>query len=232
MQGMNRYSRITNKHKREIVLLKGKPCKWGRCSFCDYIEDNSTNEELNHKINMDVLSNITGEFGSLEVINSGNIFELPRKTLDLIKKIVIEKNIHTLFFESHWIYRKKIEGMRDFFGIKTIVKTGLESFNREFREKVLIKGFKYQNIDEIKTYFDSVCLMVGIKGQTKEMIKNDIDLAMKHFDHFTINIFVENSTNIKPDPELIKWFQKEYKWLDSEDKCDVLWVNTDFGVGD
>lgn len=232
MQGMNRYSRITNKHKREIVLLKGKPCKWGRCSFCDYIEDNSTNEELNHNINMDVLSNITGEFGSLEVINSGNIFELPRKTLDLIKKIVIEKNIHILFFESHWIYRKQIEGMRDFFGIKTIVKTGLESFNREFREKVLIKGFKYQNIDEIKTYFDSVCLMVGIKGQTKEMIKKDIDLAMKHFDHFTINIFVENSTNIKPDPELIKWFQKEYQWLDSEHKCDVLWVNTDFGVGD
>jgi hypothetical protein len=229
---MNRYSKITNKHKREIVLLKGRPCKWGKCSFCDYIEDNSTNEESNHSINVDVLKNVTGEFGILEVINSGNIFELPSATLDLIKNIIKQNNIHTLFFEAHWMYRKKIQAMRDFFGIKVIVKTGLETFNREFREKVLIKGFKYQNIDEIKKYFDSVCLMPGILGQTKDMIKTDIELAMKHFDHFTINIFIENSTNIKPDPDLIKWFQEEYRWLDKVEKCDVLWVNTDFGVGD
>ena len=37
---MERYSRILEKDKREIVLLKSRPCIWGKCSFCDYIEDN------------------------------------------------------------------------------------------------------------------------------------------------------------------------------------------------
>ena len=36
---MERYSTIDEKYKREIVLLKARPCKWGKCRFCDYIED-------------------------------------------------------------------------------------------------------------------------------------------------------------------------------------------------
>ena len=40
-----RYNKIKDKHQREIVLLKSFPCKYGKCSFCNYIEDNSLNEE-------------------------------------------------------------------------------------------------------------------------------------------------------------------------------------------
>lgn len=229
---MDRYSHITNKNKREIVLLKGSPCKWGRCSFCDYIDDNSTDTVENHRVNEAVLNHVTGEYGVLEVINSGNIFELPQDTLDHIKKIIHDKNIDTLYFESHWIYRKKLQAMRDFFGIQTIVKTGLESFHREFREEELVKGFDFDEIHELKEYFDSICLMVGIKGQTKEMIDEDIRLAMDHFDHFTVNVYVNNTTSIQADSDLIKWFELEYHWLNDLHKCDVLWSNTDFGVGD
>ena len=41
---MERYSRITDKNKREIVLLRAFPCVWGKCTFCDYIEDNGRDE--------------------------------------------------------------------------------------------------------------------------------------------------------------------------------------------
>lgn len=229
---MNRYSFIENKIKREIVLLKGRPCLWGRCLFCDYIADNSTDEDGNSRLNSEVLQNVTGRYGVLEVLNSGNVFELPQSTLEEIRRLIIDKNIHTLFFESHWIYRNKIKNMRDFFGIQTIVKTGVESFDNEFRENFLKKGFDFQSINELKENFDSVCLMVGILGQTREMIIRDIEIASENFDHFTVNVFVENSTDIKPDNDLIQWFQSEYKYLDDLEKCDVLWVNTDFGVGD
>ena len=74
--------------------------------------------------------------------------------------------------------------------------------------------------------------MVGIKGQTKEMIKKDIEIVLKNFKYATINIFVENTTSIKRDEELIKWFRKEYSYLDSYDTIEVLYHNTDFGVGD
>ena len=57
---MDRYSEVTNKNQREIVLLKAFPCVWGKCSFCDYILDNSTNEDEINKLNFEVLENITG----------------------------------------------------------------------------------------------------------------------------------------------------------------------------
>ena len=42
---MERYSRITEKNQREIVLLRAFPCAWGKCTFCDYIEDNGRDRE-------------------------------------------------------------------------------------------------------------------------------------------------------------------------------------------
>ncbi|MDU6249832.1 MAG: radical SAM protein, partial [Paeniclostridium sordellii] len=82
---MDRYNEIKNKNQREIVLLKGFPCIWGKCSFCDYTLDNDVNEEEMNKLNFEVLENVTGKYKVLEVINSGSCFELPKKTLDKIK---------------------------------------------------------------------------------------------------------------------------------------------------
>ena len=33
---MERYSKILDKDKREIVLLIGNGCKWSKCKFCNY----------------------------------------------------------------------------------------------------------------------------------------------------------------------------------------------------
>ena len=79
---MERYSRITDKNKREIVLLRAFPCVWGKCTFCDYIEDNGRDEAEMVRENREALREITGEFGVLEVINSGSCFELPKETLE------------------------------------------------------------------------------------------------------------------------------------------------------
>ena len=81
---MERYSRIENKHKREIVLLKARPCVWSKCTFCDYIEDNSTCLEEMIQVNTEALSHVTGQYGVLEVIDSASIFELPQQTLQQI----------------------------------------------------------------------------------------------------------------------------------------------------
>ena len=93
---MDRYSEVTNKNQREIVLLKAFPCKWGKCSFCDYILDNSKEEEEINKLNFEVLENITGKYKVLEVINSGSCFEMPKATLLRIKEIIKEKGIENI----------------------------------------------------------------------------------------------------------------------------------------
>lgn len=229
---MERYSEITNKNQREIVLLKGFPCVWGKCSFCDYILDNSTSKEEINEINFEVLKNISGKYKVLEVINSGSCFELPKETLEKIKEIVVEKKIEKLFLESHWCYKNKVKKMREFFGIPIIFKIGVESFDYEFRNEFLNKNAKFKTIEELKEYFDSPCMMVGIKGQTKEMIDKDIDIVINNFNHATINVFVNNSSKLKRDDELVKWFIDKYSYLDKNPNIELLYNNTDFGVGE
>lgn len=229
---MDRYSKITNKNNREIVLLKAFPCIWGKCSFCDYIDDNGRDEEELVALNKEVLKNITGEFKVLEVINSGSCFELPKETLMDIKKIIKEKNIEKLFLESHWCYKNRLHEMRNFFGIPIVFKIGVETFDNDFRNLVLNKNANFKRPEQVKEHFQSTCIMVGIKGQTKEMIKRDMEIVLKDFEYATINVFVNNTTAVKRDEELIQWFAKEYRFLEEYPNIEVLYNNTDFGVGD
>ena len=228
---MDRYNKITNKNNREIVLLRSFPCIWGKCSFCDYIDDNGRDEDELNKLNKEVLDNITGEFGVLEVINSGSCFEIPKETMNYIKKIVDEKKIKLLFFESHWCYRNRLDEIKNFFNVPIIFKIGVETFDYDFRNNFLNKNAKFKDAKEVAEKFQSVCLMVGIKGQTKDMIRKDIEILLENFKYGTINVFVDNTTSIKRDEELVQWFRKEYSYLDDH-PIEVLYHNTDFGVGD
>lgn len=228
---MIRYSTIDNKIKREIVLLKAKPCRWGKCSFCDYIDDNSEDEQSNDNINLDVLQKVLGIYKVLEVIDSASVFELSQGTKEAIRQVIQDKGIERLFVEAHWIYRHRLEEIRQFFQIPVTFKTGVETFDNDFRERVLKKGATFQTWQEVKAYFDSPCIMVGIQGQTKDMIRRDMDIILNHFDLATVNIFENNRTKIRRDEELVKWFVEEYAFLKEEPKIDILFEITDFGVG-
>ncbi|MCC2718054.1 radical SAM protein [Finegoldia magna] len=228
---MNRYAKIEEKLKREIVLLKGRPCFWGKCTFCDYIEDNTVDIDDAVRENREILQNVTGEFGVLECINSGNVFELPEQTKIDIRNLIHEKNIHTLVFEAHYIFKNRLHEIREFFGCEVLFKTGIESFDYDFRENVLNKNAKFTDVKEVSDYFDSACLMVGIKGQTKEMIERDIEIGLSNFKWITINIFINNSTPIKRDDELVKWFLENHYDLKDHPKVEMLVENTDLGVG-
>ena len=70
-----------------------------------------------------------------------------------------------------------------------------------------------------------------VKNITKKYSKKAAP-ALKNFDYATINIFTPNTTPIERDEELIEWFSKEYRFLEKYDHIEVLFENTDFGVGD
>ncbi len=229
---MQRYSEATSKNKREVVLLKGSKCKWGKCVFCDYILDNTEDMNEANNINFEVLNNVKGTFKALEVINSGSVFELPKETLIRIKEVVNDKKIEILYFESHWIYKNRLEEIKEFFGIPIIFKLGMESFDEEFRNNVLKKGIVYKDINEVSSKFDSICLLVGIKGQNKEMIENDINILINNFKYGCINVYTNNSTSIVEDKELAKWIREKYNNMDEYPNIDILYHNTDFNVGD
>ena len=83
-----RYSKVAEKEKRELVLLKASKCKWHKCSFCDYHLDSCEDINKNFSINKKQLDKVTGEFRILDVANSGSFFELDFMTVNYIKEIL------------------------------------------------------------------------------------------------------------------------------------------------
>ena len=117
-------------------------------------------------------------------------------------------------------------------GIKPIIKLGLETFDYDLREKVLVKGIEEKNPEVIANYFDEINLLQGISGQTKESMISDIETGLKYFSRICVNIMVENQMPIKPDKKVIEQFvEYVYPLYKDNDRVDILLNNTDFGVG-
>ena len=230
-----RYSVITDKNPREIVLLRGSGCRYKKCRFCDYHLDFSRNEKENFELNKGILSKVTGIYQSLEVINSGSFPELDIETMKEIENVCVRKGITQLRFEVHWMYHKHVKKWKEHFkekGNTLKIKMGVETFDEAFRKDVFDKGMEHVSPEEIASVADEVCLLFGVTGQTLESMTEDIETGLKLFERICINIMVENSTEIHPDNNVIEMFMKNLypKYIDNP-RVDILLHNTDFGVG-
>lgn len=232
---MIRYSIITEKNPREIVMLRGNGCKWRRCRFCDYHLDYSNDTKANYILNQKQLQKVTGLYHKLEIINSGSFTDLDEKTLSLIEQICLEKEIRELHFECHWLHRHEVPAFRkrfDDLGIALKLKIGVETFDSLFRESYLDKGIDASSPAEIASYFDEVCLLFGLPGQSVSSMKNDIETGLSYFERVCVNIMTPNKMPIQPDERVIALFQSElYPHYASNERIDILMENTDFGVG-
>jgi len=227
---MDRYALIRTKMPREFVLLQGTGCRWRKCTFCDYHEDVS---ECPFEVNKPVLRRVTGQYGVLDVINSGSAMELDADTITLIKEVVREKKIHTLWFEAHYMYRKKLASFAEQFApVKVKFRCGVETFDPELRD-AWKKGIPSSvSAQDIAQYFQGICLLCCTQGETKEHILKDIELARQHFEYFSVNVFCNNHTEVKQDKELATWFAQEvYPTIKEDTRIEILMENTDLGVG-
>lgn len=231
----NRYGVIEEKNKREIVMLRGRGCAWRKCRFCDYHLDSSPDEAANFLLNREQLQKVTGRYHKLEVINSGSFVDLDEDTMAFLGEICVEKAINQVHFECHWMHREAIAPLRrrfGAFGVAVKVKIGVETFDPLFRESYLMKGIDVRDPAEIAEYFDEVCLLQGIPGQTTASMEEDIKTGLKYFERVCINIMQENLRPIKPDPKVIALFVRTlYPKYIGDERVDILMENTAFGVG-
>lgn len=205
---MKRYGKIEDeKEKIEIILLRGLGCTWGKCTFCDYCKDFTSDINSNYKLNKKVIDCISGEFKKLQVICSGSFAELDLFTINYLKKKCEKLNIKTIIFEGHYQHRNLIPLFRDIFSKSNLeFIVGVETFDIDYREKVMKKGMGKVHPEEISKYFNRINLMFGIKGQTIEQLKIDLDLACKYFDKISLNIFTPNSTEAQRDDKVVEEF--------------------------
>lgn len=231
---MDRYSKIFEKRQREIVLLRGRGCAFPACTFCDYHTDKSSDDQANFELNKSVLDQVTGEFGDIEIINSGSVFELDKQTRAYIRQVCADRGIRTIHFEAHYLFKDRIPALRDeFAGFDLIMKTGIETFDYNFRENVLRKGIPEEDPATICAPFQEGNFLFGIAGQTAESMLRDIELGLTYLDRICINIMTANTTAILPDEEVIEAFRTQVLPQIADNwRVDILMNNTDFGVGD
>ena len=168
------------------------------------------------------------------IIRSSTVgLELDEETIAFIKEVVKEKKIHTLWFEAHYMYRKKLASFAEQFApAKVKFRCGVETFDTALRD-AWKKGIPSSvSVQDIAQHFQGICLLCCTQGETKEHILKDIELAKAHFEYFSVNVFCENHTSIKQDKELASWFAKEvYPMIKDDPRIEVLMENTDLGVG-
>ena len=159
--------------------------------------------------------------------------ELDADTIELLKRVVKEKGIHTLWFEAHYMYRHRLlDFASQFAPAKVKFRCGVETFNTALRNKWQ-KGIP-ENVqpEDIAHFFDGVCLLCCTEGENKECIINDIEIADRFFEYFSVNIFCNNTTSVKQDKELAAWFvQNVYQQIKDNPKIEILLENTELGVG-
>lgn len=227
---MQRYSLITDKMPREFLLLQGTGCRWGKCTFCDYHTDKS---DTPFEINKKVLEQITGKYGVIDIINSGSAMELDSRTIDMIKEVVATKGIGTIWFEAHYMYRHRLADFAKQFAPAVVkFRCGVESFDPRLRSNWK-KGIpSFVTAGDIAKYFKGVCLLCCTVGDTRERIISDIAVAKRYFEYFSLNLFCNNTTDVKRDDELVAWFMNElYPSLKNDNQVEVLVENCDLGVG-
>lgn len=227
---MERYKVIDTKMPREFLLLQGTGCRWRKCGFCDYHTDTSDNPFI---INKKVLDKVTGVHGVLDIINSGSFIELDPHTVAYIKKVVSDKQIHTVWFESHYMYRHHLKDFAAQFEPAVVkFRCGVETFDPELRNR-WNKGIPDDvDANKLARYFKGVCLLCCTRGESRQRIVSDIETARQHFEYFSVNLFCNNGTAVKRDDRLVEWFIREvYPTLKNEPGVEVLINNTDLGVG-
>lgn len=228
---MNRYAIIEKKFPREFVLLQGRGCRWGKCRFCDYHTDRS---DAPYETNCQVLQQVTGVHGTLDVINSGSAIELDSQTIALLQQIVREKKIKTIWFEMHYMYRYRLKEFATLFAPTQVkFRCGIESFDGKQRNRWNKGIATHVTPADVAEYFDGVCLLCCTQGDTQERIIRDIATARQYFEYTSVNVFNNNTTEIQQDPALASWFAQEiYPTLIDDERIEVLIENTDLGVGE
>lgn len=206
-----RYGKVTKKYPREILMLVGVGCVWGKCTFCDYHLDRNVSVIKNFNINKKAIDMLTGEFKCVQVIDSGSTFELDFMTMIYLRDRCAKLGIEEIIFENHALYGQYRYMLDEVFGevdirIKSIV--GAESLLPEFRDKYFNKGYGNVTANQLSMEFEWVNILIGFKGDSLTRITTDASLALGYFERVTFNVFSPNSTSFERDDELIDKFYK------------------------
>lgn len=219
--------------KRLVIILKGLPCSWNKCSYCPfYLEQGNLEEVLkvNKKILKEAYEYLRKEvFERISIFNGGSFFELPLDTVLNLSKITKGKvvDIETRpEFLSKEILLSTLKLLK---AKELVVRIGFENIDDELRNKVLNKGipqteiFRLMNlrkelINEGIPIKMLVYVLFGIQGVSEESIINSVKEFNKMFDGVIAikyrKYLPHHPNEVTPSENLVNYLKKNTLLID------------------
>jgi len=131
--------------KRLVVILKGFPCSWGRCTFCPFALEQSFNLreiiETNRGIVREAVEIAEREgYRRVAVFNGSSFHELLYDTVERLRPLA-RGRVFEVEERSEYVTRESIDALLQYyFPERLVIRVGFEVFDERIREELLRKG--------------------------------------------------------------------------------------------
>ena len=184
--------------KRLVVILKGFPCSWGRCSFCPFAMEQSFNIRdvifTNRRIINKALKILEKEdHKRIAIFNGSSFHELPYDTIERLRELA-KGRIFEIESRSEYITISSIEALLSYYEPeKLIIRIGFEVYDERIRENLLNKGMPNTELQRIYRLRNKakesglpiefwVYVLFGIEYIPEEKVIESIKVFKKMFD--------------------------------------------------
>ena len=145
--------------KSLTIILRTVGCRWNRCTMCGYASEGApaTAENLMVQFNA-AMKKLSGDDRVVKIYTSGSFLdplEMPEEARAKILEDLRSRGIEKLVIESRPEYITSVRVEECLSNIKTEFAIGLETANDLIRQKIIRKGFTFQDFcDASKTVHD------------------------------------------------------------------------------
>ncbi len=184
--------------RRLVVILRGFPCSWGKCTFCPFALEQSTSTsrviEDNRRIIAEALRELERDpVERVAVFNGGSFHELPYDSVERLRPLA-RGRIFEVEERSEFVTMNSLEALVEYYRPRRlVVRVGFETAFEEIREGLLRKGMPDSEMHrlsrlrlearerglpvEIWTY-----LLFGMKGISEESVAESLRVFKRLFD--------------------------------------------------
>ncbi len=184
--------------RRVIIVLQGFPCSWGKCRFCPFYLEQSTNlrEVLERdRAIIEEARRIASEIRAdrITVFNGGSFFELPMAVVSELASLT-RGRVVDIESRPEFLTLETISHALDLLKpARLVVRVGLEVADERVRNEVLGKGIPDSEVRRVSELRDSVkglgmpvdfvaYVLFGIEGVPEEKVVESVEVFSKLFD--------------------------------------------------
>ncbi len=184
--------------KRLVIILRGFPCAYGKCTFCPFAMEQSLHTSIvlsdNRSIIQKALSIAEKEaYQRVAVFNGGSFHELPYDTVERLRPLARDR-VFEIEERSEYVFEESLKALIEYYKpLKLIVRVGFEVYDEDLREKLLRKGMpntelyrlsKLRKIMRERGYPVEIWtyLLFGIKGIPEDKVEESLYKFKELFD--------------------------------------------------